>query len=249
MHRAQSEDARRDLVLWTDSRTPVESESGDPILARTLGRLIVVATLLLLSVDVAEAGKKRFPNARRDNQYEKGIGWYVGLGAGYALDMAAEDALNARLRALGYSAGAKVKGSPVIHARFGQRAHPHFAIEAQFEYAFGFDTQATVNNLSIDASSHWTLTGTANLKVPVLTESFQPFGIFGAGFMAAKVEDRFGGGLQSSDLDLAIRGGGGFEYWITNDFGLSAEATYVLPFGRLEDLDYLSIGLSALYRF
>jgi len=30
---------------------------------------------------------------------------------------------------------------------------------------------------------------------------------------------------------------------------LSAEATYVLPFGALEDLDYLSIGLRALYQF
>jgi hypothetical protein len=46
-----------------------------------------------------------------------------------------------------------------------------------------------------------------------------------------------------------MRFGGGIDLYATKHVVVSAEVDYVLPFGDLENLDYLSFGLGLQYRF
>jgi opacity protein-like surface antigen len=173
-------------------------------------------------------------------------GIYVGLGGSYAFDMAVEDELQAALDALGYTdVDVDVKGSPGVNARAGYRYSPHLAGELQLEYLTGFDSEL----LSVKFVEHEILALTANLKVPILTGRIQPFVLAGAGLVYAKAEDTVGADLSESDTGFGIRAGGGVDVYATENVAVSVDATYVVPFGDIEDFDFLSIGFGIQYRF
>jgi opacity protein-like surface antigen len=100
---------------------------------------------------------------------------------------------------------------------------------------------------------------TTNTKGYLLTGRYQPFVLLGVGVMAAnyefvvrnEVRDRHGWGhsWNDSQIDFVMRFGGGIDLYATKHVVVSAEVDYVLPFGDLEDLDYLSFGLGLQYRF
>ena len=56
-------------------------------------------------------------------------------------------------------------------------------------------------------------------------------------------------GKTSLAIELALRFGGGIDFYLTETILVSAEASYLMPTGKLDGLDYYSIGLGLQYRF
>ena len=128
--------------------------------------------------------------------------------------------------------------------RVGYRIIPHFAIEAMGERVDKFDL-TNAQGKDID-----TWTGTINGKAFILTDRFQPYGLFGVGFMRAHatfIDSIFGS--SGSDTDLALRFGGGLDSYITEHWVANLEISYVLPTGDVDGLDYISLGGGLQYRF
>ena len=56
-------------------------------------------------------------------------------------------------------------------------------------------------------------------------------------------------GLSPSATEFAGRVGGGLDFYLTRNIALSAEVAYVIPTGRLADLNYLTFGGQLMFRF
>jgi opacity protein-like surface antigen len=177
-----------------------------------------------------------------------------------------------------YSFGFSDIDSDVFGAtgRGGYRCHPIVSAELQFERLSNFDggiTETTVNlwpsaandvprNFDIELES---LVLTTNVKGHLLTGRYQPFVLAGVGFMRmeSKAKDiTSGDALEVPDPDrkraadaseiwveVAMRFGGGLDFYLTENVVVSAEASYLMPTGKLDDLDYYSIGVGLQYRF
>jgi hypothetical protein len=46
-----------------------------------------------------------------------------------------------------------------------------------------------------------------------------------------------------------MRFGGGLDFYLTESIVVSGEISYLMPTGKLDNLDYYSIGLGLQYRF
>ena len=166
--------------------------------------------------------------AKDSSEYSRN-GVYIGAGGMYAIENFSD------------TGGLSFDDSAGFNFRLGYRFHPHFAIEAEGERAIGFDLkQAT---LDIE-----TWTATLNAKVFALTGRVQPFGVVGIGAMNAKADSPL---LISSvnETDVAFRFGGGSDFYVTKNWVVNLEGSYVLPTGDVEDINYISLGGGLQYRF
>ncbi|MCA9473209.1 MAG: porin family protein [Nitrospira sp.] len=156
-------------------------------------------------------------------------GFYIGGGGMYALEEFNDTGV------------LSFKDSEGFNFRLGYRFHPHFAIEAEGERVIGFDLkQAT---LDIE-----TWTATLNAKVFALTGRIQPFGLVGIGAMTATADSSL---LRSNitETGIAARFGGGADFYLTPNWLINAEITYVAPGGDVDDLDYVALGGGIQFRF
>jgi opacity protein-like surface antigen len=155
--------------------------------------------------------------------------------------------------------------------RVGYRCHPYISTELQFDWLDDFDGALSENPNGItnegvpepDTARKFdleleSLVFTTNMKGHLLTGRYQPFVLVGLGFMRmeSKTRDASGGAIpgsapQGSDrtVKVAMRFGGGLDFYITKNVLASAEFSYLMPTGKLEDLDYYSIGVGMQYRF
>ncbi len=92
-----------------------------------------------------------------------------------------------------------------------------------------------------------TWTGTINGKFFALTDRFQPYGLLGAGFMRAKAEIL--GFEIAKDTDFAMRFGGGLDTYVTENWLINLEVSYVRPTGDVKDINYFSLGGGFQFRF
>ncbi len=81
-----------------------------------------------------------------------------------------------------------------------------------------------------------------NGKLHLMTGRIQPFLMYGLGVMRVA-----GNGV--SDTDFAMRGGGGLDFWVTENIAVGAETEYVVPISNVRHFDYISVGLAMKYRF
>jgi outer membrane protein W len=161
-------------------------------------------------------------------------GPYLGVSGSYALDMAFEDAF-----------GLPVENSWGIYGRLGYRLAPRLAAELQVEYLFGFDAGL----FGAEFLNYEMLAATANGKLFLATREIQPFLLVGAGVLYSRLQDSLGVGISADAVGPAMRAGGGVDFYFSESIVVSVDATYVLPFRDVADLDYLSIGLGVQYRF
>lgn len=114
-------------------------------------------------------------------------------------------------------------------------------------------------------------TVTGNLKAHLLTGFYQPFVRVGGGMMTVKGKIESTGRVEREEIragvpkfpnwpgisvsdrwtGAAMRFGGGLDLYAfdTDSFVITAGADYVLPFGEVEDFDYVAINLGFQYRF
>jgi opacity protein-like surface antigen len=182
-------------------------------------------------------------------------GWSVGVAGSYAFETFQDDAESDFQKVTVPNAALTVDDTAGFNARVTYRCHKRFSTEVQVEWLESFDAEGSATGFGDIASIKFEpVVVTANTKVYILTERFQPFLLVGAGAMTAdaKLNDMIGGlGLSSNESEnsFAMRFGGGIDVYATKNAVVSLEASYVLPIGDLDALDYVMIGWGFQYRF
>lgn len=174
-----------------------------------------------------------------------------GLAAGEYLEV--EDDLEDAFASGGFSVKVKAKETVGTDVRAGYRIHRNLAAEAQFQWFSGADIE--VEKVKVLEVETWTVTG--NLKGYLLTEQIeaaldgrvQPFLVAGVGLMHFDVKDKVGFGASGEGEDLAVRFGGGVDFYVTQRIGLYLDVTYLMTTGDVEGLDHVGLSLGALFRF
>jgi hypothetical protein len=113
----------------------------------------------------------------------------------------------------------------------GYRCHRYFSTAVKVEQLLEFE------GFSEDDADP--LAVTTNFKAHLPLGRFQPFALAGGGMMAAYDDSKA----------IVLRFGAGLDFYVTKHFVLSVGADYLIPFGDLDYLEYISVGWGAQYRF
>ena len=118
----------------------------------------------------------------------------------------------------------------------GYRMGPRAAIELEYEWLDDFGSGG------VEVSA-WMLG--VNGRYYLLQSQVQPFLLLGGGLLVAEND---AAGFSDDDEVFAIRLGAGGEIYLTDRLALTTEATYVFPFGELDDFQFGTISAGILYR-
>ena len=183
-------------------------------------------------------------------------GWLVGVAGSYAVETFQDDAESDLQGVLGPEVNLSVDDSFGFNGRVGYRCHRRFSAEVEVEWLDGFDADLTQPGVDQLAHVYYEpVVVTTNVKGFILTGRYQPFLLLGAGAMTADIKLRDSVGLEFTGLRsetenaFALRFGGGIDLYATENVVLNVGVDYVLPFGNLDDLDYITIGWGVQYRF
>jgi opacity protein-like surface antigen len=207
-----------------------------------------VLTCLLLLIAVAPA-RAEGPDAGYDFARS---GWYLGAGVSIGFEAFSgiaemEDSLDTNV---------KVGNAFGVNARAGYRLFPWLALEGQFEWLSSFNYiaedvlppgETDVRDATFAEVEDYTLT--VNAKGYPLTGRVQPFGLVGLGGMLAKNTLRFQNDRTVDVGGFVARFGGGVDYYLDESWILSADVSYLLTTGNVEDTDRVSLGIGIQYRF
>ncbi|MBW2231668.1 MAG: porin family protein [Deltaproteobacteria bacterium] len=122
---------------------------------------------------------------------------------------------------------------PGIDARLGWRESERFALEIEFEWL-----------ASTDGIAYGSWAIGVNGKFYFAEERIQPYMVLGANGMWAKVP-----GAADSDVDWAFRNGIGLDYYLTENWAINGETSFVWGVGEIWKYYYLTFGVGAIYRF
>lgn len=135
-----------------------------------------------------------------------------------------------------------------VNIRFGARFKKYFAMEVEYQTApkmkfiTGDPAQIAAGlkdpKEGIDIHSI-----TVNARAYFPLGRFQPFGQLGTGVFLA---DPPGSKLVA---EFELRFGGGLEYFVTEDIGVSVAAFYTVPWGKYDDFRYTSLVMAVGYHF
>ena len=134
-----------------------------------------------------------------------------------------------------------------VNLVFGYRSLEFFSVEAEYEFLDGFDFTNTSGE-DFEVQVH---TAMVNSKLflfhPWLKDfhkgRLQPSAHFGFGIMFADDLD------ISASRSFTIRAGGAIDYFVNYQWSVFAKTSYVIPFGNLQGLRYLSTTAGVSYHF
>ena len=158
--------------------------------------------------------------AQTDEDYSS-VGPYVGAGGVYSVQM--------------FDGNVNADNSSGFNVRTGFRLHPNFAMEALYEYYAKWDTKP-------GDISGWSVS--ANLKGYLMTGRWQPYAVLGLGYLSMESDPG-----SHEEGDFMMRFGGGFEFNLTKNWQIGPEVAYVLPFGDLDNFDFLTVSGGVRYSF
>ena len=126
-----------------------------------------------------------------------------------------------------------------LNGRLGWHGTGWLSFEMEGEYINGLYTQES----NMD---WWTFGFTANFKASCPLGRVQPYALAGLGLLYAKPDQ----GSSGDSTNFATRFGAGLDIYLTKNWVLAAEASYMLPVANLLDqgLDYMTIGAGFVYR-
>ena len=191
------------------------------------------------------------PGAAVGDDYRR-AGLYVGIGPSCLFESFSLDSDNLGLAGvLGAGVDPKYDNSAGVDVKIGYRVSPQLAAEFMYGFAEGFDSHEGVRATEIDAhlvsfNAKWfPLQGDGESRL-------QPYGLLGAGtqIVNSEVLDPDIQKPWSTDAGFVGRFGAGLDYYVTNQFVIEIEASYMLPAGGwVKHTDYASLSLSFLHRF
>jgi hypothetical protein len=188
----------------------------------------VIALLIIVSVS-SSASAQNFGWASTDFDRD---GYYVGLGIGTGIDLEFEDS--------SFGEGQSVSPGYGLNLRAGTKS-AYMGGEFQLEYLDGFDVDG-----GAVAKGYDVLTFTVNFKGYLPLGRLQPFILVGGGANVLWVDTSFG---NKSYLGGALRGGAGVDFYLTRNWGIEAQGSYVMTTEETRDADYLSANIGVFYRF
>ena len=202
--------------------------------------IVALTVIALLGGASAAQANSRFDRLMAENGDYARSGLYVGGGlvGGFTTR------LEGQLTEIPGVNNVEVDPSFGLAGRLGARITPHLALEAHYEWMEDFET--SVDGTEISETRTQALTG--DVKGYLATGRVQPYLSAGLGFLSARSDDPVST-FQKTDTDFAARFGGGVEFYVTENIGLSVDTGYVLPTGDVEDLDYVSVGAGVFFRF
>lgn len=153
-------------------------------------------------------------------------GPYLGVGGLYAINLFSD-----------LGAGVSADDSGGLSVVGGYRFRPNFAFELAYENYFKFD-------LPLGDIEVWSLS--ANLKGYLLTGRWQPYALFGVGYLSGGSSAPTGGSHGDGTL---LRFGAGMDAYITEHWSMGPEVAYGWPFGAAEDLKFVTVGAGVKYKF
>ena len=160
-------------------------------------------------------------------------GWYVGVGALYALES--------------FNEGDVDNHAGGVDVTLGYRASPVVSVEAEYEWAGFWRVNEAAPEDDGDVNV-WTLSG--NVKGTLPLGRFQPYAIIGAGLHRSRIDRESGSSLpDSSTVDGMMKGGVGLDVHLTRHLVLGTEVAYSALFNRKQSTDYLGVGVGLDYRF
>jgi hypothetical protein len=158
-------------------------------------------------------------------------GPYLMVGGGYSLEnFKGASSLN-------------IDDSPNVIASAGWRIHPRAAVDLGFEWNEGFDTNTL--GVGVELETYLVAVG---MKFFAMTGRFQPFLHPSIGVMEVKIN---ASGPGSDDRTTPVlRGGGGFDFYVTENLFVSFSASYVLALrSEVNDVQYVPINAAVGWRF
>jgi opacity protein-like surface antigen len=189
--------------------------------------LMCAAVLAVLVPGLARAaadgaGEEKASSAKTDHAFYGGIGGIASL-----------DAYNLPNFAQGEAGWG-------MDVRAGYRFSPHLGAELQYQ----FIPHTQLNYVGDGTDSFASNALTANGKLFIFDGPVQPYALFGLGFVHMS-----GTRFHGTNLEAAIRGGGGVQVLFTEHFGLYGEITYLHPFTTLSDFNTVPIAFGAIAQF
>jgi hypothetical protein len=130
---------------------------------------------------------------------------------------------------------------------FGYRINPHLAAEIQIDWVQKFDVKLNGSNKGFNGGGV-----TAQVKGYPLTGKIQPFGVFGLGVGAFEIRHTKETKYRNTQAEFMLRFGLGVDFWFTDQVGMVLDGGYAWPTGasgKLDDLDYATIGWGFILRF
>lgn len=188
------------------------------------------------------------PTARADSEYSRS-GPYIAVGATYGfnvLESAFDDVLGDDV---------DVDDTWGGNARLGYRALPWLAVEAEYEYLDNFEV--SVDDFRLADLKAQTIS--ANLRLIVPIQRFQPYLVLGAGATLFDLDDNQVPGLEVDHSSFSGRIGLGFDVYVTRHVVLGIGADAVLSTAEVTDdfvtgdssgsLSYIAVYAGLAYRF
>jgi hypothetical protein len=122
-----------------------------------------------------------------------------------------------------------------LGGRVGFRLAPHFAVESMVEWTGDFSDVSGVDLATTLVAM--------NGRYYILTDQWQPYVSLGLGWGFANIDP------GPSENGFVARFGGGLDYYIGRNWGLTGEFAYNVSTGDLSEFNYMSLGWGAFVRF
>jgi opacity protein-like surface antigen len=211
-----------------------------------------VGIALVSAIGCASIGTLDSAKDLPDDSYAR-LGWLLGLSGVYAADTGESNLQNTLRNEVGSPVNFSLKDSLGFKSQAGYRCHPRVSAEVDIEWLDGFDGSTFDSTGKTSNINFEPLVVTTSVKAYALTGRYQPYLLAGGGVMTVEIETNDTTGSGASDTEtatnIALRVGGGLDFYATPKIVLTLGVDYVIPFGDLEDLDYVSIGWGLRYRF
>ena len=175
----------------------------------------------------------------------------VGVAGSYAIETFQDDAESDFQKVLGPDVNLSVDNSFGFNGRVGYRCHRRFSAEVEVEWLDGFDADLTQPGVDQLAKVDYRASGGHGQCEGIFPDRALPAlparrrGRHDGGHQAARP---CGTGVHWAQTARArtrspCASGGGIDLYATENVVLSLGIDYVLPFGNLDALDYVTIGL------
>ena len=216
----------------------------------------LLAGMICWTVELANADSRYddAPKVERDDDYER-TGWFLGVKIVSATEFVDEGQETKTIRGA-FPTDVKFKmDSGNTSAGFslvgGRRCNDRFSVEIGLEWVDDFSGKIIkTGNGEVAASITFApIVGTINLKGYLLTGRYQPYGLFGVGLMAIDSVTKSPATSRQTTGLVALRFGGGIDYYLTRNWVLNAELDYIYSATDIDTLDYLSLGFGVSYRY
>jgi len=139
-----------------------------------------------------------------------------------------------------------VKTAEGFNLIFGRRAFEYVGLELQFEFSDGFqfnDEDGKRFDLKVYSTTFNIKTYPLYSLLKSVNEGrIQPHLISGAGIMVTRDLD------IDTGASAAVRVGGGLDYYFSERWAINLQSTYMLPFGQLKGLRYITTSFGLSYR-